>query len=196
MDNELPQHLKATADLLTRSLKLHPLDTAPPLPEGLVQDLSSRFSPSAAKHQVKISWFEKARSIISTPSFGLAAAALMLFGFIAPSLVGPGATPSNETFRGTKVVYSASDAKIVLITEDSTTRRLLEDSGLFDMSAVIETADPIVAASISSAKLLVDVRGGAIVGYNAESREILADQLPSDPDEIAERIALAFGAIQ
>ena len=200
MNIELPQHLQATADLLSGSLQRHSQDTAPPIPRGLADDLSSRFapaSPAPAVQSSKVSWFEKARSFVATPAFGLAAAAMVVLGFFTPALMTPAqvGTPT-ESFRGSHVVHTSSNASIVLITDNSETRRLLEESGLFDMSIVIETSDPLVAATISTAKLLVDVKGGAMVAYNAESREVLADHLPDDPSRIAERIALAFGALQ
>ncbi|MEP4079200.1 hypothetical protein [Haloferula sp.] len=199
MNIELPQHLKATADLLSSSLQKHSQDTAPPIPEGLANDLSSRFAPTkqvSASQSAKVSWFEKARSLVSTPAFGLAAAAIVVIGFFAPAAITPPqSSTTNESFRGAHVVHTGSNASIVLITDNADTRLLLEESGLFDMSVVIETSDPLVAATISTAKLLVDVKGGAIVGYNNKSREVLADQLPEDRTEIAERIALAFGAL-
>ena len=199
MNIELPQHLKATADLLSSSLRPHPQDTAPPIPKSLLSDLSRRFEqarPASVTQASKVSWFEKARSFVSTPAFGLAAAAMVVLGFFAPAVMTPPQSEApTESFRGANVVETASNATIVLITDNSDTRLLLEESGLFDMSVVIETSDPLVAATISTAKLLVDVKGGAIVGYNDKSREVLADQLPADRTEIAERIALAFGAL-
>lgn len=196
MNIELPQHLKATADLLSRSLHQNPLDEAPAVPKSLVNDLTTRWAPSQAATPM-VSWFSKFHQFVATPGFGLAAAALLVLGFFAPALMTPQqVTKSTETFRGANVAYSASNASIVLITDNSDTRLLLEQSGLFDMSVVIETSDPLVAATLQTAKLLVDVKGGAIVGYNKESREIVADQLPADQSKIAERIALAFGALQ
>ena len=194
MNPELPEHLQATAALLSRSLPRHCRESSPAIPADLLGDLSRKSvveSPSA-----KLVWFERARSWVSSPAFGLAAAALVVIGFFAPALMNPAGTAApQETFRGTHVVNTTSNAAIVLITDHSDTRRLLEESGLFDMSIVIETSDPLVAATIPSAKLIVDVNGGAIVAYNAESREILADQLPEDRSKTAERIALAFGAL-
>lgn len=196
MNIELPEHLKATADLLSKSLHLHPQDKAPAVPESLVSDLATEFVP-ASPTQTKVSWISKIHDLVATPGFGLAAAALLVIGFLAPSLTNPSQnSESAETFRGANVAYSASDASIVLITDNSETRQLLEESGLFDMSAVIETSDPLVAATLQKAKLLVDVKGGAIVGYNKDSREVVADKLPSDRSKVAERIALAFGALQ
>jgi hypothetical protein len=198
MNIELPEHLKSTADLLSKSLHFHPLDTAPAIPDELVSDLSRKFShaqPSDSAQNSKNSLFAKLGSFLATPGFGLAAAAILILGFIAPALMTQN-TESKETFRGANVTYAASKASIILITDNSETLKNLEDSGLFDMSIVIETTDPLFAASIQGAKLLVDVRGGAIVGYDADSREVLSDELPDDRSKIAEQIALAFGALQ
>ncbi|MEM1085398.1 MAG: hypothetical protein AAGI48_14895 [Verrucomicrobiota bacterium] len=195
MNIELPQHLQATADLLSRSFPGHSQDHAPSLPKSLVEDFVLQDEPQVAP-KPKISLFSKARSFIATPAFGLAAAALIVIGFFSPALLGPAdqSTP-REAFRGSKLVHATNSATVVLITDEPETRQLLEDSGLFDMEFVIETSDPLVAVSIPTAKLLVDVKGGAIVGYNAESREVVSDELPTDRSKLAERIALAFGAL-
>jgi hypothetical protein len=197
MNIELPKTLQPTADLLASSLRPHLRDTAPPIPQSLIQDLVPSLAATETAATAKISWFEKARSFVATPAFGLAAAAMVVLGFFAPALISPLSNDApNENFRGkAHLVHTSSDAAIVLITDNSDIRVLLEESGLFDMTSVIETSDPLVAATISTAKLLVDVKGGAMVAYNAESREVLADQLPEDRDRIAERIALAFGAL-
>jgi hypothetical protein len=197
MNIELPEHLKATADLLSRSLHLHSQDRAPAVPKSLVNDLTSLAAPIRAPRS-RVSWITKIQSLVTTPGFGLAATALLVIGLFAPAMMTsqPQETASQETFRGANVTYSQSNAAIVLLTDNSETRQLMEESGLFDMSVVVETSDPMVAAELQSAKLLVDVKGGAIVGYNAQSREVLADQLPAESTKIAERIALAFGALQ
>ncbi|MGB6219930.1 hypothetical protein [Haloferula sp.] len=197
MTIELPQHLEKTAELLKRSLYLHPQDLAPPIPGELVRDLTITQTPAAIMRSPGISPFEKLRSLVVSPGFGLAAAAMVMLSVLSPSFLStvPN-TQETGSFRGSKVIHTASEATIVLITAEPETRRLLEESGLFDMSRVIETTDPLVAATISTAKLLVDVKGGAIVGYDTDSREILADQLPEDRSDFAERIALAFGALQ
>lgn len=197
MTIELPQHLKKTAELLNRSLHQHPQDMAPPIPAELLGDLSRVGMAAPQVTPVGVSFFERLRSLVASPNFGLAAAAMVTLSVLGPSFLSTAPNKQDaESFRGSKVIHTASEATVVLITAEPETRRLLEASGLFDMSRVIETSDPLVAATISTAKLLVDVKGGAIVGYDNESREILADQLPEDRSDFAERIALAFGALQ
>lgn len=186
MNIDLPEHLQATARRLSRSLPGHTQDQAPSLPEALLHDLS-RVSDTTEAPASKPSLLARLRSAVSSPAFGLAATAVFVIGFLLP----------NEVFRGEQppVSVSSHTATVVLITDEPETREILEASGLFDMKFVIETSDPLVAAGITTAKLLVDVKGGAIVGYNAQSREVISDELPTDPAEQAERIALAFGAL-
>ncbi len=196
MNIELPEHLKATADLLSRSLKLHSQDSAPAVPKSLVNDLTSSSAPMPAA-QARVSWLTKIQSLVATPGFGLAAAALLVIGF-APitKTTQPQETASKETFRGANVSYSQSNAVIVLLTDNSETRQLLKESELFDMSVVIETSDPLVATELQSAKLLVDVEGGAIVGYNAQSREVVAMNSPQNAQRSLNESPSPLGALQ
>ena len=91
MPYELPADLQPTADMLRNSLMLRTDERTPALPDGLFMDLAARFSTNAAipATAARVSLRAKIQSFLSTPAFGMAAAALVILAVILPSVLKP-----------------------------------------------------------------------------------------------------------
>lgn len=197
MNIELPNHLRATTELLAGSFKGRSLEQAPSIPRGLLEDLTRSHKPHAASAARTKSPLSRIWELFAAPSFGRPAMALGAVALASILFFGaPGSERKTETYRGTQQIQTGGVATLVLITDDAGFRSLLEESGMFEMESVIQTTDPLVACSVATSKLIVDVRSGNMVGYDAESREVLSDELPDDRTRVAERIATAFGALR
>ncbi|MDP4997319.1 MAG: hypothetical protein NWQ16_13955, partial [Akkermansiaceae bacterium] len=102
MNLELPADLQQTADILRNSMMLRSDEKAPALPDALFQDLAARFETSTriTAPVAKISLFEKIQSFISTPAFGMSAAALVILAVALPSVLNTSDNTGTTGFRG------------------------------------------------------------------------------------------------
>ncbi|MEK7953789.1 hypothetical protein [Luteolibacter soli] len=190
--NLLPERLLPARDLLTRSLVLHPQDLAPAMPSGLAADLAARFAPRMAESApVRIPLTERFRNWLSSPSFGLAAAAAVVIGVAIPMLSAP--DPSTpEIFRGETMASVSDTVRIAFIGENADVTAAIKSSGNFEAFAF--AAD---AASLPGPKVVIDFRTGTVNSVNSSGQTIHSSRLPIEakqtPDVVADAISRLSG---
>ena len=184
---QIPTHLQSTRDLLANSLLGSFVEAAPPAPQDLIDDLCQNKAAQPAAHPVHVSLFIQVRQLFATPAFALAAVVMLVLVGVTDY---PGTSDHSSAFRGANHSASASTT-IVLLTEDPAYRTLLAQSGLFDMSTVVETTDPQVAASFPTPKLLVDFTSMKVIGYDSQSSEVFSGDVPSASEALIRIIATA-----
>lgn len=191
MDLELPAHLHATRDLLTRSLVSHS-ERAPAMPAGLAADLMARFEPrlTPAASASTRSWAFSLRSIFATPAFGAVAAAVLVLGTAIPLLQGP-ATQSTETFRGASEVAPESSVQVIFIGEDSGDRAAVEASGNFESASLLSAESIEAALGIPGPKVLVDFAARSITAYDDAGNAVHDEAMPASSSQLGDAIAKA-----
>jgi hypothetical protein len=190
MDLELPANLHATRDLLMRSLVAHS-EQAPAIPAGLASDLSARFAPRVTRTVVTapLSWMEKVRGFLSTPAFGIAAAAVVVLGAAAPLLSGP-ATLRSETFRGELTAASADSVRIIFTGDRPEIRAAVEASATFEKSALC-SMNSSAATTQAGPKVIVDLTSSTITAIDRDGATLYRAAVPTEPGKVADAIALA-----
>jgi hypothetical protein len=189
MDLDLPSNLHSTRDLLMRSLVMHP-EQAPAMPAGLAADLSARFAPReiAAPQVAPVSWFEKVRGFLSTPVFGVAAAAVVVMGVAVPMISAP-ADRGSEVFRGQPAALSADTVRIVFIGQDAGMVSQIKASGDFEATA-ISTSES--AATVTGPAVIVDFTAGSLSAVDADGTLLHRTDLSGDASEVSASIASAL----
>lgn len=191
MNYELPANLQHTAAILQMSMAHHPGEKAPILPAGLFEDLSTRFlvkQPTTARAP-KVSLLAKLHSLISTPAFGISAAALLILSIALPSLTSPSDT---HTLRGTPQPIEASasaSASIILIGAPAETLSTLQNSGDFEKSAIL-TAD-----TSSGPRVIVDFHTSTITSISATGETLHTATLPGEKADLPTALAAALSAL-
>lgn len=184
MDPILPERLLPARDLLSRSLALHPRELAPAMPSSLAADLAARFTPRMdAATPVRISLTERFRNWLSSPSFGLAAAAVVVIGAAVPMISGP----SPELFRGDTIASSTDTVRIAFVGENASLATAIKSSGNFD--AVAFAAD---AASLPGPKVVIDFRTGTVNAVDYTGTTIHSSPLPLDATDASATVADAI----
>lgn len=189
MSIELPANLHRTADILRNSMMIHSSNTAPALPADLFEDLASRFAApaTAPAREVKVSFFEKARSFFSTPAFGMAGAALVILAVALPSVLNTSDSSGTANFRGNPInVEATASASIVLIGASEELVSSLGTSGDFEKGAIL-TAD-----TASGAKVVVDFNSSTITAITAEGETVHSAALPADKADLSAAVAEAL----
>lgn len=191
MDLELPAHLHATRDLLTRSLVSHS-ERAPAMPAGLAADLKARFEPRRAPAQAAStrSWAFSLRSLFATPAFGAVAAAVLVLGTAIPLLQGPADTPS-ETFRGAAAVAPEASVQVIFIGEDTGDRAAVEASGNFESASLLSAENIEAALELAGPKVLVDFTARTITAYDAAGNAVHDEAMPASSSQLGDAIAKA-----
>jgi hypothetical protein len=195
MDLELPAHLHATRDLLTRSLVSHS-ERAPAMPAGLAADLIARFetrgtpAPAAATR----SWALGLKRFFATPAFGAAAAAVLVLGTAMPLLDGPSAA-NNENFRGGSTVESRSSVRIIFIGEEPGDRAAVESSGNFESASLMSVEGIEAALELDGAKVLVDFSSRKITAFDASGKVVHDESMPEASSQLGDAIAKAVTRI-
>ena len=175
MDPDLPERLLPARDLLSRSLTLHPRELAPAMPSGLAADLAARFTPqTAATPPDRISLTERFRNWLSSPSFGLTAAAAVVIAAAIPMISGP----SPELFRGDTITSTTDTVRIAFVGENASLATAIKSSGNFD--AVAFAAD---AASLPGPKVVIDFGTGTVNAVDPSGNTIHSSPLPLDAKE-------------
>ncbi|WP_035615159.1 hypothetical protein [Haloferula sp. BvORR071] len=181
---ELSPHLHSTRDLLMRSLPAHNSEQAPPMPEGLVNDLLSRFAPPTVIVTRPESFFSKLRNFVATPGFGIAATAVVLLGVGMPIL-----SKSREPFRGNVPVQSDESVGICFVGRNLELQSAIEKSGSFDVSAFRSATTREAANAMSGAKVVVDFGDDTITAYDSAGGVKYKAKLPDDPVRVASAVA-------
>lgn len=192
MNLELPADLQHTADILRNSLMLRADEKAPALPTGLFQDLAARFETSAAlpARLTKISLFSKIQSFISTPAFGMSAAALVIVAFVLPMALKTSDNSENTRFRGgSSEIGATASASIVLIGASQEIVSSLGNSGDFEKGSIF-TAD-----TDSGAKVIVDFNSATITAITADGQSVHTAELPSEKAALSAAIAEALSKL-
>ena len=191
MDLELPAHLHATRDLLTRSLVSHS-ERAPAMPAGLAADLKARFEPRRAPAQAapSRSWASSLRSLFATPAFGAVAAAVLILGTAIPLLQGP-ADSSAETFRGAAAVAPEASVQVIFIGEDTGDRTAVESSGNFESASLLSAENIEAALELAGPKVLVDFTARTITAYDAAGNAVHDEAMPASSSQLGDAIAKA-----
>jgi len=175
MDPILPERLLPARDLLSRSLALHPRELAPAMPSGLAADLAARFTPRmTATSPVRTSLAERFRNWVSSPGFGLAAAAAVVIGVAIPMI----SAPAPEIFRGDTIAKSTDTVRIAFIGENASIAAAIKSSGNFDTVAF--AAD---AASLPGPKVVIDFGTGTVNAVDSSGNTIHSSPLPLDAKE-------------
>lgn len=189
MNYELPANLQHTAAILQMSMAHHPSEKAPILPAGLFEDLSTRFlakQPATARAP-KVSLLAKLHSLISTPAFGISAAALLILSIALPSLTSPSDT---HTLRGTpQPIEASASASIILIGAPAETLSTLQNSGDFEKSAIL-TAD-----TSSGPRVIVDFHTSTITSISATGETLHTATLPGEKADLPAALAAALSAL-
>lgn len=187
MDPDLPERLLPARDLLARSLMLHSREPAPAMPSGLAADLAVRFASRADESSApRITLFEKVRTWLASPGFGVAAAAVVVVGVAIPML----STPDPEFWRGGFGASAGTTVRIAFIGEDAKAEAEIKSSRNFE--AVAFAAD---AASLPGPKVVINFRTGIISAVNAEGTTIHSWPLPAEPKKVPDAIADAISRL-
>lgn len=191
MDLELPAHLHATRDLLTRSLVSHS-ERAPAMPAGLAADLMARFETRGTPALVASTrtWSFSLRSFFATPAFGAVAAAVLVLGTAIPLLKEP-ATSSTESFRGSSAVASENSVQVIFIGEDAGDRAAVEASGNFESASLISAESIEAARDIAGPKVLVDFAARSISAYDGTGKLVHDEAMPDSSSQLGDAIAKA-----
>ncbi len=192
MNHQLPADLQPTADILRNSLMLRADEKAPALPAGLFEDLAARFGISAAQPArfAKVSLFTKIQSFISTPAFGMSAAALVILAVFLPMALKTSDNSESTSFRGgsTDIGATASSA-IVLIGAPQDIVSSLGNSGDFEKGSIFTTD------TASGAKVIVDFNSATITAITADGQSVHTAELPGDNADLSAAIAEALSKL-
>lgn len=191
MDLELPAHLHATRDLLTRSLVSHS-ERAPAMPAGLAADLKARFEPRRTPAPIGStrSWAFSLRSLFATPAFGAVAAAVLVLGTAIPLLQGP-ATSSTETFRGASESAPETSVQVIFIGEDTGDRAAVEASGNFESASLLSAESIEAALDFTGPKVLVDFAARTITAFDDAGTVVHEEAMPASSSQLGDAIAKA-----
>jgi hypothetical protein len=186
---DLPPHLHATRDLLMRSLPVHVLEQAPPMPAGLASDLLSRFEPRAARMTITApaSFFGKLRAFLATPGFGMAATAVVVLGLGIPLL----SNKEPESFRGDNPpsATASEGTAICFVGRNKTLQAAIEKSGNFEVSAFRSAATSDAALTLAGPKVLVDFTTDTITAYDAAGKVVHTLKFPDQSSRVAGAVA-------
>lgn len=192
MSLELPAHLQPTADILRNSLMFRSDEKAPALPAGLFEDVAARFETRAALpvRPAKVSLFARIQSFVSTPAFGMAAAALVIVAFVLPMALKTSGNNENTGFRGGSSDTAATvSASIVLIGAPQDIVSSLGNSGDFEKGSIF-TSD-----TASGAKVIVDFHSTTITAITADGQSVHTAELPGDNADLSAAIAEALSKL-
>lgn len=191
MRYELPAKLRPTADMLRNSLMLRTDERAPAIPDSLYRDLSDRFHKGAANPAptARIPLLARIQRFLSTPAFGMAAAALVILAAILPSVLKPSGGSGSSSFRGGTAVTGEMATHIVLIGASQALASSLGESGYFEKGSIL-TSD-----TAPGSKVLVDFNISTITAISADGETVHSSSIPTDPTELPAAIAEAFGKL-
>ena len=166
-------------------------EKAPPIPADLLDDLIARFGKIAAMPAPaeKVYLFARIQSFVSTPSFGMAAAALAILAVALPTALRDSGGSASTSFRGGSAGAAATASSIVLIGAPVDIVSSLGESGDFEKGSIL-TAD-----TATGAKVIVDFNSATVTAIDANGQTVHSAGLPADRDELTAAIAEALGKL-
>ncbi len=196
MNLDLPPHLETVRRMLEGSLRLRPSEPVPAVPAGLLDDLNRKFVSQriVIEPESRVSWKMKLKALVATPAFGLAAAAVMVFGVVAPLVhhqSGPGAV---DSFRGVTGTVEAP-AMIVLVDSPADLANTLSRSGQFEASSVIAVGDLKAASDIAGPKVILDFESATIRAIDDQGETLHEAGLPTRISDLTLSVADALSRL-
>jgi len=198
MHLELPERLLPARDVLTRSLPGHPLEKAPAIPPDLAAELAARFVRRTTPWQEEIPrpWRARVRSLLATPGFGAVAAAVVVLGVALPMFVS-GPEEARETFRGGGgPALPAEQVRIYLVGENAAIRAAIENSAIFEASALVTGPRADAASAAAGPKVIVDFTTDTVTAFDAGGRETGRDKLPAEAKEVPAALMKTVATLQ
>jgi len=177
--------------MLRNSLMLRTDEMAPALPDGLFGDLAARFGIGAAMpaSAARVSLLAKIQRFLSTPAFGMAAAALVILAAILPSVLRPSGDSGVSSFRGGTAEIGNTATHIVLIGASQDLASSLSKSGDFEKGSIL-TSD-----TAPGSKVLLDFNTSTITAITADGETVHSAALPADRMALTAAIAEALGKL-
>lgn len=189
MPPDLPPQLEPVRRLLATSLRLRKDDPSPPVPAELMKDLARPGGSARTRTPRPLTprWH-----VLSSPAFGLAAAALLILAFVAPALLKQ-APETRESFRGsTRAVLQSPTVTLVLVAAPADAIAELESSGAFDLE-IISAENPEAATALPGRRVIVDFTAARLVTLDASGTEIASSPLATD--DLAGTVAAALAEL-
>lgn len=193
MKLELPPQLEQTRRMLEGSLRLRPSETVPAVPAGLLDDLNRRFISQKIVIEPKRRFARsgRLRNLISSPAFGLAAAAVMVFGIVTPFVIRGSDSDAVDSVRGISGDVSAP-AMIVLVNSPADLENTLAHSGQFESGSLISVRDLAAATDIPEPKVVLDFETAMIRSINADGETVHTGMLPERIADLTLSVAEAL----
>ncbi|MGB6219928.1 hypothetical protein [Haloferula sp.] len=178
-------------------MKTHATEQAPALPTALLEDLTRTASslPSSSRQSSLAGLFESLRSMMASPAFGGAAAAVMVLAIASAVMLRPDASAPGETFRGAGSFSAANSARVILVGASTELQHELEaisdlEDGVFSSVSSTEGLEEIKGALV-----IVDFKAQTITGINAKGEVAYSSDLPASASSTSLEIALALSRL-
>lgn len=193
MKLELPPHLESTRLMLQGSLRLRPSEPVPAMPAGLFDDLTRRFASQKIVIEPKrrLRWAERLRGMLASPTFGLAAAAVMVFGVVTPFLNRSSDASGPDAFRGTAGSVSAP-AMIVLVDGPAELENTLGGSGQFEAGSLLSVRDLAAVEEIAGPKVILDFASATIQVVSESGETVHSGTMPESIADLTLAVADAL----
>lgn len=197
MNLDLPPHLHATRDLLMGSMKTHATEQAPALPTALLEDLTRTASrqPIALRQNSLAGLFESLRSMMASPAFGGAAAAIMVLAIASAVILRPDASSSGDTFRGAGSFSESTSARVILVGASTGLQEELKAISDLERGAFSSVSSTEGIEEIKGALVIVDWEAQTITAINAKGEIAYSNDLPTSTSSLSLEIALALSRL-
>lgn len=196
MKLELSPQLESIREILEGSLRLKANESVPTVPSGLFQDLNQRYAAQriviepTAQHP----WLAGLRGFMRTPAFGLAAAALIVFGVLMPFVSHDGGHTGAESFRGVSGAV-ATPTMIILVDSPAGLEDTLIHSGSFEADSMVAVPDLDSAAQIAGPKVVLDFNTATLGAINEQGDTIHTASLPKSIADLSLAVADALSRL-
>lgn len=193
MKLDLPPQLEPIRRILEGSLRLRASESAPSLPVGLLDDLNQRFASQriVIEPRRQVAWGAKLRRLVATPAFGLAAAAMLVFGVVTPFVSQFSGPETADGFRGATGAVGA-EAMIVLVHSPADLENTLAHSGQFEADSIVSAGDMDAALQIPGAKVILDFESATVVALDNQGNTVHASGLPANLADLTLTVADAL----
>ena len=162
--------------MLATSLHLRANEASPAVPRELVEDVAPVNRPASAERPKRVASIWR---FLSSPAFGVAAAALLILAFVAPSLLEQ-APEARETFRGgASEVRQDSPVTLVLVAAPADVEAGLRSSGAFDLE-IAATESYAAALALPGRRVIADFAASRLVTLDAAGAEVASSPLATD----------------
>ena len=176
------------------SMRTHSTERAPALPKELLEDLtfSVAVQPAAPRRSLFAALSESLQSMLASPAFGSAAAAIVVLAVASSVIMRPDAPSRSESFRGASAYSAADTARVILVgapvgMQDELENQTDFEDGVFTTSASIEAT-----AGLKGARVIVDFSAGTLTAINVKGETVYQSKLPESTSGISLEIALAL----